>query len=281
MKRESGHLAALPPRFLMRYVFHEDALAFVSSLPSESVELVLTDPPYYGIVKDSWDNQWRDVDAFVDWLFSVFTACRRILKPTGTLIFFGGIGKQKQRSLLRLIERMDSLYVYQNWITWGKRRAYGKKDDYLFTREEILWYTMSERFTFNIPLLAEKRGYAGFNPKYPAKSEYKRVTNVWTDIPELFRPARYCQKPEALIARLVETHSNPGDMVVDPFVGFGTTGIVAVKLNRYFAGCDMASDAELANQRVMEAKSNVQAIQVECGGDQGSDCPGDEATSDC
>jgi len=234
----------------MRYVFNEDARAFVESLPAESVDLVLTDPPYYGIVKDSWDNQWPNADAFVDWLFPVLAACRRILKSTGTLIFFGGIGKQGQRPLLKLIERMDDFYVYQNWITWGKRRAYGKKDDYLFTREEILWYTCSETFTFNIPLLDEKRGYAGFNPKYPAKSEYKRVTNVWSDIPELFRPERYCQKPEALMARLVATHSNPGDMVVDPFVGFGTTGIVALKMGRWFVGCEkIAADAEAADQR--------------------------------
>jgi DNA modification methylase len=237
----------------MRHVFREDARTFIDSLPSESVDLVLTDPPYYGIVKDSWDNQWKSCDTFVDWLFSILAACKRVLKSTGTLIFFGGIGKQGQRPLLKLIERMDDLFVYQNWITWGKRRAYGKRDDYLFTREEILWYTVSEQFTFNIPYLTEKHGYAGFNPDYPAKSEYKRVTNVWSDISELFRPERYCQKPEDLMARLMTTHSNVGDMVVDPFVGFGTTGIVAAKLQRQFAGCDIAQDAELANQRVMEA----------------------------
>lgn len=248
----------------MRYIFNEDARAFVESLPAESVDLVLTDPPYYGIVKDSWDNQWPNVDAFVDWLFPILAACRRILKPTGTLIFFGGIGKQGQRPLLKLIERMDDFYVYQNWITWGKRRAYGKKDDYLFTREEILWYTCSETFTFNIPLLDEKRGYAGFNPKYPAKSEYKRVTNVWSDIPELFRPERYCQKPENLMARLVATHSNPGDMIVDPFAGFGTTGIVALKMGRWFAGSEkIAADAEAADQRCREAQQAQQKQKTE------------------
>lgn len=237
----------------MRTVFCQDALEFIDSLPRETVDLLLTDPPFFGIVSEKWDRQWASVDEFVDWLFSIFTACRRVLKPTGTLIFFGGIGRQGQRPLLKLIDQMDKVYTYQNWITWGKRRAYGKRDDYLFTREEILWYTMSEEFTFNVPHLSELRGYKGFNPKYPAKSPYKRVTNVWTDIPELFRPARRCQKPEPLIARLIETHSNPGDLVVDPFVGYGTTGIVAAKLGRYFAGCDTAPDAEETNKRIMEA----------------------------
>jgi site-specific DNA-methyltransferase (adenine-specific) len=242
----------------MQYIQHSDALKFVESLPEGSVDLVLTDPPYYGIVKDSWDNQWSCVEDFVVWLFWIFTACRRILKPTGSIVFFGGIGKSQQRPLLRMIEAMDRRFVYQNWITWAKKRAYGKKDDYLFTREEILWYTMSEAFTFNIPLLAEKRGYAGFNAKYPAKSEFKRVTNVWSDIPELFRPKRYCQKPEPLMARLIETHSNPGNMIIDPFAGYGSTGLVALKLRRQFQGCEIIeADAVAANQRCKEVIEGV------------------------
>jgi len=242
----------------MQYIRHSDALKFVESLPENSVDLVLTDPPYYGIVKDSWDNQWNSVEDFVAWLFWIFTACRRVLKPTGSIVFFGGIGKSQQRPLLRMIEAMDRRFVYQNWITWGKKRAYGKKDDYLFTREEILWYTMSESFTFNIPLLAEKRGYAGFNAKYPAKSEFKRVTNVWSDIPELFRPKRYCQKPEPLMARLIETHSNPSDTIIDPFAGYGSTGMVALKLRRQFQGCEIIeADAVAANQRCKEVIEGV------------------------
>lgn len=245
---------AAPALHLMTYIQHADARDFLNGLPAASVDLVLTDPPYYGIVKDSWDNQWETVDKFVLWLKYIFRDCQRVLKPTGTLLFFGGIGKQGQRPLLRLIQDLDSEWVYQNWITWGKRRAYGKKDDYLFTREEILWYTMSEEFTFNIPLLDVRRGYAGFNKKYPAKSEFKRVTNVWSDIPELMRPARYCQKPEPLLRRLIETHSNPGDMVIDMFSGYGTTGIVSLKLGRRFAGCEMIEqDAVQANARCEEA----------------------------
>jgi site-specific DNA-methyltransferase (adenine-specific) len=249
---------------MTQFVRHQDANEFLMSIPRETVDLVLTDPPYYGIVKDSWDNQWDNSDRFAEWLAMVFSACKRILKPTGSLIFFGGIGRQNERPLLKMIDFMDRNFVYQNWVTWGKRRAYGKKDDYLFTREEILWYTMTESFTFNIPLLAEKRGYAGFNAKYPAKSEFKRVTNVWSDIPELMRPKRYCQKPEPLMARLIETHSNRGDIIVDPFSGYGSTGIVALKSGRLFYGCELIKeDAEAANTRCQEALDTYNAELID------------------
>jgi len=240
----------------MSFVHATDALAFCAGLSDQSVDLLLTDPPYYGIIRDSWDNQWPSVDAFVDWLARIFEAARPKLKPTGSLVFFSGIGRHRQHPLFRLIERLEETYVYRNWITWGKRRAYGKKRDYLFTREEIVWLTCSDEFTFNVPYLEEKRTCPSMNPEYPAKSEYKRVTNVWTDITELFRPRRYCQKPEPLMARLIQTHSNPGDMVLDPFCGYGTTGIVALKLGRRFRGCEaIEADAVSANARCEEAAS--------------------------
>jgi DNA modification methylase len=141
-------------------------------------------------------------------------------------------------------------------ITWKKRRAYGKSHDYLFCREEIAWYSVSEErkgVTFNIPLLSEKRGYAGFSDKYPAKSECKRVSNVWADIPELMRPKRAAQKPTELMRRLVKTHANKGDLVVDPFAGSGSTGIAALLEGCRFVGSDTDSEAvKMANEALEE-----------------------------
>lgn len=235
------------------FIHATDARRFIDTLPDASVDLFLTDPPYYGIVRDSWDNQWDSVDAFVEWLAGIFEAARPKLKPTGSLVFFGGIGRHGQHPLFRLVERLEQTYIYRNWLTWAKRRAYGKRNDYLFTREEMLWLTCGDEYTFNVGYLDEKRTCKSMNAKYPAKSEYKRITNVWTDITELFRPKRYCQKPEPLMARLIETHSNPGDLVVDPFCGYGSTGITALKLGRRFLGCEaIEADAIAANLRCEE-----------------------------
>jgi DNA modification methylase len=119
------------------------------------------------------------------------------------------------------------------------------------------------KVTFNIPLTNIKRGYNGFNSKYPAKSEFKRVSNVWTDIPELMRPERNTQKPIALMERIIQTHTNPGDLVVDTFCGWGTTGVAALKLGRVFLGCErIPEDAKLANERCLAVISQTNLVKV-------------------
>lgn len=227
----------------MVYVQHRSAIDFLETIGDGVVDLICIDPPYYGIVKDTWDNQWADQEVFESWLRAHIGLAAHKLKPNGSLLMFGGIGKHGSHPFYRVCERIESANIlqYRNTITWKKRRAYGKSHDYLFCREEIAWFSRSaERtdVTFNVPLLDVKRGYAGFNADYPAKSEYKRVSNVWDDIHELMRPRRNCEKPVPLMSRLIATHSNVGDLVVDFFAGTGTTGVAALHLGRRFLGCE-------------------------------------------
>jgi site-specific DNA-methyltransferase (adenine-specific) len=87
--------------------------------------------------------------------------------------------------------------------------------------------------TFNIPLLAKKRGYPGFSKKYPAKSEFYRRTNVWTDVNEIFSGKIHpCEKPSRLAEIMIETSCNRHETVVDFFAGSGSTGVAANKLGR-------------------------------------------------
>ena len=246
----------------VRYVFNQDSIRFANQFADGSIDLLAFDPPYFGIVDEGWDNQWKSVDDFVWWFVQFVRAWRPKLAPHGSVVFFGGLGKHGERPFYRVqlaleepAARMN--LTYRNTITWKKRKAYGKSHDYLFTREEIVWYSASPERTnvrFNIPLTNELRGYAGWNPKYPAKSPFKRVSNVWVDIPELMKTERTAQKPVPLMDRIINTHSNPGDLVVDPFSGWGTTGVSAVELGRRFQGCEgIPIDAEKANQRVTSA----------------------------
>jgi len=244
---------------MIDYVVKADALAWSKTLEPRSIDLLLTDPPYYGIVEDAWDNQWSNEDAYILWLTTVIESFKPALKSNASILIFQGIGKHGSSPILDIRRTLEKEFYFRNWITWKKRRAYGKEYDYLFCREEILWFSMSQErtnVTFNIPLLDEKRGYAGFSEKYPAKSEYKRVSNVWDDIPELMRPERNCQKPLELMDRFIETHSNPGDLVVDPFAGWGSTGVSALRLGRRFLGCEaIEEDAAKANERCIAAAS--------------------------
>ena len=260
------------------YVQARDASDFIQDLQDESVPLILTDPPYFGIVSSSWDNAWKDKDHFVQWLTDLFLQALPKLTPTGSLVFFGALGKHGSHPLFPIVSRLESNgYTFRDWMTWKKRRGYGKSHGYLYCREEILWFSKSSvrtEVTFNIPLTETKRGYSGLDftkgkgkgvcANVPhAKSEYLRVSNVWADIPgqenvieetELMCPQRICQKPPKLMDRLVSTHSNHGDLIVEPFVGWGTTGISAKSLGRNFLGCEaIPEDAAAANARITES----------------------------
>jgi site-specific DNA-methyltransferase (adenine-specific) len=244
-----------------KFVHPIDAFELLNLLKSASVDLFLFDPPFYKIVKEDWDNQWKNKKEFVDWFLELIKKMEPLLSPNGSIIFFGGLGKHKEHAFWEVciaIEEQTNLF-YRNCITWKKRRAYGKTHDYLFTRQEIAWYSKSPERTkiiFNIPYSKDKREFKRSNAKYVPKSNMKRVTNVWTDITEIFYPERTAQKPLELMERLVFTHSNPGDLIIDPFVGWGTTGITAVKHGRNFIGSEIIKeDAEDANTEISkEAK---------------------------
>ena len=219
--------------------FGEPATEYVPRFP-----LVICDPPYGEITREKWD-----VADYSRWM----KHCVQVAATDATIAMWGGIGKPKDRPFLEFTSRVESEFPFtiKNMITWGKKRAYGVADNYLFTREECLILTRGKP-TFNIPLLTEadghgKRGYDGYNKKYPAKSEYKRRTNVWTDVTELLRGKIHpTQKPDRLYEILIETHSLPGDIIYDPCAGSGTTARAATKLGRGY--CIIERDAEYLKQ---------------------------------
>ena len=242
----------------MNEIYSLDSNIFLDTVVPNGVDLFLIDPPYYGIVDDDWDNQWDDPQQYADWLLGLTAKALEKTSPTGSLIIFQALGKDNEHPIFKVVAGLEQQgWYFRNWITWKKRRAYGKSHDYLYCREEIIWMSKSRERTeinFNIPLTDQLRGYKGFNKKYGAKSDFKRVSNVWDDIPELQRPQRRCQKPLPLLKRLIETHSNPGQLVVDFFAGYGSTCLAAVAAGRRTLGCEgIVADAEAADARLQAA----------------------------
>lgn len=199
--------------------------------------LIIADPPYGKIVNEEWDDQWT----YDDYLLLGFKI-KSLLQEGGSAFIWGGIGTQGNRPFFKFlssVEEETGLKI-QNVITWSKKRAYGKKKDYLFTREEVVWLVNGdEPSTFNIPYLEEKRTCPSMNPKYPAKSDFKRRTNVWTDVTEVLRGKKHlCEKPERLAEVIIQTHSNPGEEVLDLFSGSGNVSVVADRLGRRFVAVE-------------------------------------------
>lgn len=201
--------------------------AFDLRPPKRRFQLIICDPPYGGIVKS---KDWDDVAAYAAW----YKHCQAVAADNATIVMWGGVGKPGHRPFLEWAAKAEGAGWAGEFITWAKKRAYGVRDKYLFTREEAFILRRGKP-VFNIPLLEVKRGYAGYNKDYPAKSEYLRRTNVWTDINELFKGKIHpCQKPDRLYEVLVATHSNPGDWVYDPCAGSCVTARACRNLGRNF-----------------------------------------------
>ena len=240
-----ARITLIPAPEVFRY---KDGIVIQGHFPSKAVleivkaegpfKLTLFDPPYGDIVDEQWDKHDPKtlVRDFVEW-------SNVIAKHTldgGAYYFWGGIGKPLYRPFFEFLANVEALTPWRMamLITWSKRRAYGVQNNYLFTREECAFFIKGDPkkpLVFNVPYLEAKRGYPGYNPEYPAKSEHYRRTAVWSDITEIFRGKEHpTQKPSTLYQIPILAHTMPGDTVFDPMAGSGTTAIAARETGRRF-----------------------------------------------
>jgi len=227
------------------YAIHADAteasvVRHVHELTGD-VPLVIADPPYGNVLALEWDRIDTSDDVFSDWMLAWTKLWASVLHPGAAFYVWAGIGHPGFRPFFKYVPKVEeqtSLKI-ANLITMKKKRAYGVKHNYLFTREELIYLfngpDIKKPRCFNVPLLEEKRGYAGYNKKYPAKSEFYRRTNVWTDVTEVMQGKFHvAQKAQRVIEVPIEVHTQPGEYVIDPFAGCGTTAFAARKLDRRF-----------------------------------------------
>lgn len=199
---------------------------------------VVTDPPYGNIIDEEWDKWGGGQKTFVDWMMKWTNDYSDLLVPAGAFYVWGGYGVPGFRPFFEYASRVESETPLRvaNIVTWSKKRAYGVQHNYLATREDVLYMVkgnVKKPAVFNVPYLDTKRGYSGYNPKYPAKSEFYRRTNVWTDVTEILSGKVHpTQKPLRVYEVPIETNTNPGDWVVDPFAGSMTLAFAARKLGR-------------------------------------------------
>jgi site-specific DNA-methyltransferase (adenine-specific) len=230
----------------LNHIVNGDCLAVIQDMPSNSIDLVIADPPYFQVCGEFDFGVWASRAEYIAWCKAWLNECRRVLKPTGSLILWGGVG-EKEINIARLAVMIEdeNLFIRKNWITQRNSRGYGTKRNYMSAREDFLFLTKTENYTFNIPYTKEKstRKDLGANGK-PRTNEFKRVSNVWSDITEASQSSieRCCHptvKAQGLCDRIIQTHSNENDTVLVPFVGSGSEIISSIKNSRNFIGIEL------------------------------------------
>ncbi|WP_304945413.1 MULTISPECIES: site-specific DNA-methyltransferase [unclassified Xanthobacter] len=238
-----------------------DSILELSKLPAHSVDLVFADPPYnlqlggelkrpdesrVDAVDDAWD-QFESFAAYDAFSRAWLMAARRVLKPNGTLFVIGSY-----HNIFRVGATLQDLgYWILNDIIWRKSNPMPNFRGRRFTNahETLIWAARDAdaRYTFNYEAL--KAGNEDVQMRsdwlFPLCTGQERLKD------EKGRKLHPTQKPEALLARILMSTTKPGDVVLDPFFGSGTTGAVAKRLRRHFIGIEREeSYAEAARARI-------------------------------
>lgn len=253
-----------------------DSLKVLSKLPQSSVDLLIVDPPY-NLTKTFGKNTFKEmgIEAYKQWLEEWLLLCVPLLKETASVYICAD-----WKTSIAIPEVACKYLILQNRISWEREKGRGAKDNWKNCLEDIWFFTKSDAYTFNIdavkmqrPVLAPYRDTKGKPKDWQEVGDDKiRLThpsNIWTDISIPFwsmseNTNHPTQKPEKLIAKLILASSNEGDLVFDPFVGSGTTAVVAKKLKRNFLGIEQEKEyAALANKRleIAESEPAIQGFQ--------------------
>ena len=221
-------------------IINGDCHKIIPTLETNSIDLVILDPV--------WENLTQ-----IDLL--LLEECKRVLKVTGSLYILTVL-TPKIKSLIWWYYHANKIFEFQDMITWKKRRGYGSRRGWLKVSEYLLWFSVSNKYKWNKQKQYSKE--LRVTTSINNLSDYKRWTNVWTDISEMSpncwsNAIHPYQKPEEYIERIVELHTNEGDMVLDGFFGSGTTGIVCNKLKRKWIGIEIDLEyCKIAKQRINE-----------------------------
>lgn len=251
--------AALLP---LEQILQGDCIEIISTLPAESVDLIFADPPYnLQLEKELWrpnltrvdpvDEDWdrfADFSAYDRFTHAWLSACRRVLKPTGTIWVIGSY-----HNIYRLGTQLQDLdFWILNDIVWIKDNPMPNFRGVRFTNahEMLIWAQKERRapYTFN------HQAVKSLNEELQMRSDW--YLPICTG-PERLRlngqKAHPTQKPEALLYRILLSSTNPGDVILDPFFGVGATGVVAKRLARRWIGIERQSEyVDLARRRIAE-----------------------------
>ena len=253
-------------------VLHGDAFGVLRTLETDSLDLLFADPPYnltkrFG--KESFTAS--SLEAYEEWLDSWLRLCVPLLKATASVYICGD-----WRSAAAIQRAGSRYFKLRNRITWERDKGRGAKANWKNASEDLWYFTVSDDFKFNLDAVKQRRRVIApyrenGRPKDWDETEsgnYRDThpSNLWTDITVPFwsmpeNTDHPTQKPEKLLAKIILASTNPGDLVLDPFAGSGTTAVVAKKLSRNFIAIESDEQYCLLAAKRLDLAKNDKSIQ--------------------
>ncbi|MHB9295873.1 hypothetical protein PilKf_01627 [Pillotina sp. SPG140] len=259
-----------------------DNLEILKTLDSDSVDLIYLDPPFFS--NHSYTVMWGDagetqsfedrlhggIDQYIAWLKERVEHMHRVLKPTGSL-FLHCDWRANAYIRVEILDKIFGAGNFRNEIIWSYKTGGASKRMFARKHDMIYFYSKTETYTFN---LQKEKSYMmykyGFKKTdfYIDKKNGLQYSMVYSrdilEIPSIGsatseRVGYPLQKPEALVKRIINCASNEGDLILDPFMGGGTTIAVADHLKRRWIGIDQSAQAVKVSEFRLQKQANIQS----------------------
>lgn len=233
-------------------IYNLDCIEYMKTLPSRCVDLIIADPPYFKILKNDWDNQWKDDTNYYDWCEEWIVESYRILRKNGTMYIWNWFDNICE---LGHIAKKNK-FIIRNLICWNRgggreRNNWGSK------KEDLLYLTKTNKPVFNLEdvLLnandpsrkmskqAWERGKYERKGRKNYNEESVNPSNVWYDSmlasnckEKVDHPS---QKPLSICDRIIKASSSEGDLVYIPFAGSGSEIVSCINNNRNYIATEI------------------------------------------
>ncbi|MEQ9362823.1 MAG: site-specific DNA-methyltransferase [Leptospirales bacterium] len=265
---EESKAKHLPPNVVLCADFFECA----ETIAPQSIDLLFVDPPY-NLTKQFNQQVFRrrSLDAYAIWLESWLPRVYPALKIEASVYICGD-----WRSSGAIHQVCEKYFTVRNRITFEREKGRGARNDWKNSSEDIWFCTVSKKYFFDSDAVKLKRRVIApyrlngtardWDTEEDGKFRLTNSSNLWTDITVPFwsmseNTPHPTQKPEKLLAKILLASSRPGDRVLDPFAGSGTTGVVAKKLGRQYQMIELDEEYCLYALRRLELAEKFPQIQ--------------------
>ena len=257
-------------------IYQEDCASTFSRIENDSADLVVYSPPYN--ISKAYEKKRLELSDYVEWQVDVFKEAYRVCSPKGSICVQIGNHVAKSGEVIPLDCLLFNRFretgaVSKDRIIWTFEHGLHCRNRFSGRHESILWFAKNIDCIFNLDEVRVPQKYPG--KKYfqgPKKGQLscnpagKNPGNCWS-IPNVKhnhveKTEHPCQFPLEIAGKLISALTNKDGLVVDPFLGAGTTAAACVLLGRRFIGCDLDEEyCRIANERVSKAQEGVLPVR--------------------